>query len=459
MNEIYVFVGPTLDVDQARKHLQAHYLPPVARGDVYRVALRKPFAIGIIDGYFSEAPAVWHKEILWAMAQGIHVFGASSMGALRAAELSPFGMCGVGRIFEAFRDGVYEDDDEVTVIHGPASSGYRLVSEPMVNIRATLEGAVRDGIIDDAMAQHLVQLAKTTHYAERHYSTLVAAARRSVGDSALLDGLEAWLPEHKIEQKRLDAIAMLELMAERIEKDPEPLSVDFRFERTDAWEEMVRQCGSASTESSVALESNDVPTDLILDELRLLGGAAVRVALQGALARHLAIEYAQARGAKATRELFTDTLNGFFGERGLRTPEQIKTWLDEHELDVDGLTRFMEQQSYLRWASVMFGTEAERQLRDHLRTTPDYARVVRRASEKQRLLARRPKSILRREAEPSAPELLEWFFGSRGQPVPSDLDAGAWEWGFADRHALLEALRREYSFVTSSSAAAPLHTP
>ena len=70
-------------------------------------------AIGIIDGYFENIPSVWHKEILWAMSQGIHVFGSASMGALRAAELAPFGMEGVGAIFEAYRDGWLEDDDEV----------------------------------------------------------------------------------------------------------------------------------------------------------------------------------------------------------------------------------------------------------------------------------------------------------------------------------------------------------
>ena len=40
------------------------------------------------------------------MSEGVPVFGAASMGALRAAELHEFGMRGIGRIFEAFRDGV-----------------------------------------------------------------------------------------------------------------------------------------------------------------------------------------------------------------------------------------------------------------------------------------------------------------------------------------------------------------
>ncbi|MCK5364697.1 MAG: hypothetical protein KAR22_17095, partial [Gammaproteobacteria bacterium] len=121
---IYVFVGPTLSVEDASAVLDAVYLPPVQQGDIYRVAtLLNPSAIGIIDGYFQQVPSVWHKEILWAMARGVHVFGSASMGALRAAELEPFGMQGVGRIFEAYRSGVFapyfgeafEDDDEVAV--------------------------------------------------------------------------------------------------------------------------------------------------------------------------------------------------------------------------------------------------------------------------------------------------------------------------------------------------------
>src|SRR3954469_15630639 len=132
---IYIFTGPTLTAEAVRAELDAVCLPPVAQGDVYRIGLRKPRAIGIIDGYFERLPAVWHKEILWAMSQGIHVFGSASMGALRASELAPFGMEGVGKIFEAYRDGVLEDDDEVAVAHGSSETGYRVLSDATLNIR------------------------------------------------------------------------------------------------------------------------------------------------------------------------------------------------------------------------------------------------------------------------------------------------------------------------------------
>ena len=83
-----VFVGPTLPPEDIAVCGDIVCLPPVAQGDIYRAAQGRPRAIGIIDGYFSGAPSVWHKEILWAISRGIPVFGSASMGALRAAELA-----------------------------------------------------------------------------------------------------------------------------------------------------------------------------------------------------------------------------------------------------------------------------------------------------------------------------------------------------------------------------------
>nr|UXE46071.1 hypothetical protein Hi04_10k_c5591_00011 [uncultured bacterium] len=118
-----VFLGPSLDLDAARKELAADYRPPAAQGDVLLALRSGARRIGIIDGRFNDVPSVWHKEILLALEEGALVFGAASMGALRAAELHRFGMIGVGRVFEWYRDGVLCDDDEVAVIHGRLEHG------------------------------------------------------------------------------------------------------------------------------------------------------------------------------------------------------------------------------------------------------------------------------------------------------------------------------------------------
>ena len=179
-----VFLCPSLALAEARAALDAHYLPPARQGDVYR-ALRdlRPSVIGIVDGLFHQTPSVWHKEILFAMAQGVTIFGAASMGALRAAELCAFGMRGVGTIFEAYRDGVYppyaapfERDDEVALIHGPPETGFAALSDALVDMRATLAEAAEAGVIDSGLRDALVARAGAIYYQDRSYDALLEGA-------------------------------------------------------------------------------------------------------------------------------------------------------------------------------------------------------------------------------------------------------------------------------------------
>jgi hypothetical protein len=211
---IVVFAGPSLDVRTARGILQARYLPPVANGDVIRAVNAGATAIGIVDGYFEWTLSVWHKEILWALAQGTHVLGAASMGALRAAELAPFGMRGVGRIFELYRDGVLEDDDEVAVAHEPGGA-YTSASDALINIRCTLAAAVDAAIISADTRRRLEAIGKRTFYPDRRYRVLLHAGRAEGLPPDELVALEGWLPANRVDQKRADALALLPVLRER----------------------------------------------------------------------------------------------------------------------------------------------------------------------------------------------------------------------------------------------------
>lgn len=265
-----VFLGPTMPAEKARELCSAAILPPVRQGDVYRVAsLYRPAAIGIIDGYFNQVPAVWHKEILWALEHGIHVLGAASMGALRAAELEPFGMRGVGRVFEAYRDGflapdtdaTFEDDDEVAVVHGPPGTGYLPVSEAMVNIRVTLAAAEEAGVISSSTRRKLVHIAKRAFYPERNYDMLLEAAAEATLPGKDIEGLRAWLPEGRVDQKQLDAMALLRLLP-RINRQAGNPGLTVPLEYTSQW-------AAAKSEFDADYEAGSDA----LDELRLQGKA------------------------------------------------------------------------------------------------------------------------------------------------------------------------------------------
>ena len=106
MTGAVVFTGITIGAAEGVRTPDVELCPPVGRGDVVRIVEeRAPRVIGIIDGAFESAPAVLHKEMLWAMSKGVHVFGGAGYGALRAVELEAFGMVGVGEVYGRFRDG------------------------------------------------------------------------------------------------------------------------------------------------------------------------------------------------------------------------------------------------------------------------------------------------------------------------------------------------------------------
>jgi hypothetical protein len=232
-----IFAGPSLPPGTRGDHgFAIDWRPPVRQGELYRAALGRPAVIGVIDGYFEATPTVWHKEILWAMAHGIHVYGAASIGALRAAELNAFGMKGIGRIYQDFRDSVMEDDDEVAVLHGPEELGYPPLTEAMVNIRATLAAAVREEIISARFAAELTAIAKGLFYKERTYEVVLRSAAVAGLPDRRLDDFADWLPRRRVDQKRLDALAMLEAIRAHIAAGTPPLQVGYELAETVAWQ-------------------------------------------------------------------------------------------------------------------------------------------------------------------------------------------------------------------------------
>ncbi len=234
---VYVFLGPSLSLDDARHIVDARFLPPVAVGDVRALVDERPHAIAIIDGLFRAIPSVWHKEILYALSRGVPVFGASSMGALRAAELHAYGMIGIGRVFEMYRDGVLEDDDEVAVVHGPASMGHRPVSEAMVNLRDGLERAARAGAIRDEVCHALVAASKARFFVERTW-THVDDDARTLATGPEREALRNFVATEKPNLKRDDAIACLQRLAAEMARGLAPHQPSFDFHPTRFFREL-----------------------------------------------------------------------------------------------------------------------------------------------------------------------------------------------------------------------------
>jgi hypothetical protein len=159
------------------------------------------------------------------------VWGAASMGALRAAELAPFGMIGVGAIYEGFARGRLVADDEVAVAHLPAEYGYRATSDALVNLR---DGIARAPMLSAKTRTLLVELARARFYRERAWATLVADARAAGLPRRQLEALAAW---PKPDRKAADARLLLRRLAATPVKRPARLAVPrtWALRQLEAW--------------------------------------------------------------------------------------------------------------------------------------------------------------------------------------------------------------------------------
>jgi hypothetical protein len=203
--DVVVFLGPSLSADEARRLGPCRVLPPARAGDVLAVLPERPLVIALVDGVFDTVPSVWQHELLLALEAGVAVFGGASMGALRAAELAPHGVVGVGRIFRWVQEGIVVDDGDVALLHGDAEHGFRPLTLPLVNVRAAAEDARVEGLLSAREARALLAAGESFRYTERSWPRVLAAAR--LGEAARAR-LRAFLPRAR-DPKADDARACL----------------------------------------------------------------------------------------------------------------------------------------------------------------------------------------------------------------------------------------------------------
>lgn len=172
---VHVYCGPTIGAAEAAAIVPGAVThPPAAHGDLLRLDPAPGMTVIIIDGAWHQVPPVRHKEILWLLAHGAAVAGAASMGALRAAELYPWGMTGVGDIYQAYRAGILAGDDEVAVAMAPGD--WRPLSVAMADVADALARAAGAGALSAAEAAELGRRARAVHYASRTWQAVTAAA-------------------------------------------------------------------------------------------------------------------------------------------------------------------------------------------------------------------------------------------------------------------------------------------
>jgi hypothetical protein len=208
---LVAFLGPSLSRQEASELLRAaapgvpfEVWGPARQGDVWRALGRRPRVLALIDGLFESAPSVWHHELLDALGGGVAVFGAASMGALRAAELRGHGMIGVGAIYQAYAGPHPPDDADVALLHAGEEDGFRPLTLPFFTARRALDEAAQARVFTPLEIRRCRSACRELHYQDRRWATLFERARVSERSRARWEEFAArGLPDPKAEDARL----------------------------------------------------------------------------------------------------------------------------------------------------------------------------------------------------------------------------------------------------------------
>lgn len=432
---VVAFVGPSLSVaDALAVDPSLDVRPPARCGDLHRAAHESPDVIVLIDGLFEHVRSTWHKEILYALDAGIGVLGASSMGALRAAECAAFGMEPVGRIAHDYLEGRRNRDSDVAVAHGDATEGWAPRSEPLVNVEATLERCVADAVVSEATAAHVGAAAAEIFYAERTWPLLLDAARERV-DRGQLAALCQWLPANRVNQKGDDAREALWRARGVAPRIPGRVACNRTIFFDALSRDLTGECGPGTAAWS----------ELVLDELRIDAARHGPIALD-AHRRALAVRWQDAVGVELGPDETQAAFDGLRYRLGVLSPEDTDCWQVAQELSEEKLRRLVRRQAATDWATARLGDHAGADLLDGVRLRGLLSDLSARARAKRAALdSHGLDDATLRDRFDDEGLLAAWITEQCGEEQPN----GArflYEHGYHDLEALLRALRRDAAY-------------
>jgi len=356
---IYLFAGPTLAPEVVTERLpEAAHCPPIKHGDLLRLDPRRGDVVAIVDGYFRQETAIRHKEILDALERGVHVCGASGMGALRAAELHPFGMLGIGSIFEMLVSGEIDGDDEVSLAHAEAGDGYQPLSEALVDIRRHCRQALEAGVITQDDADAITAAASALAYDERVYTRVLAQARSHGLQAAASEAYLTFVEREGRSARVDDALALVDHL---LAGPPAP-SASFELAETH-WFYMAKHARRGWQDAAEPFITDRVVLNFVRVAARDYPDVHERVALEelGAFySEHLGLDVPDAG----------ELIEQFRDEAGLQPEDAWLAWCAERRLREDELEASLLRRARLRAVTGVSGALDLEQLRQ---LASDYA--------------------------------------------------------------------------------------
>ncbi|MGD1836756.1 MAG: TfuA-like protein [Nitrososphaeraceae archaeon] len=174
--------------------------------------LNEDKTIILIDGVFLQDYPPTPIEVYQVVTKkNFIVFGASSIGALRAVELEKFGMKGYGKVFELYKKNIINSDDEVAVTF---DDEYNLISEAMIDIRYNLFLSYKEEIITKETKKIITKIAKQIYFPDRSYDNIInKTIEKFPNKENELIAFEKFIKNNRKSLKEIDAIRLLHNIA------------------------------------------------------------------------------------------------------------------------------------------------------------------------------------------------------------------------------------------------------
>jgi hypothetical protein len=211
MKKPIIFLGPSLSHEKARKIFQADFRGPAKKGDLLRVSgdIDDNTIVCLVDALFLQDYPPSPIEVYQLMLnKNIKLYGAASLGALRAVELEKFGMIGMGKIFELYKKGKLTADDEIAVTF--VEGEHQLQSEAMIDIRFNLFLAHRMGIINEITKKTIAKVAKNIYFPYRNYTDILDQTQKQYpAISKDLKSFRTYIIKNRQSLKERDTIKLI----------------------------------------------------------------------------------------------------------------------------------------------------------------------------------------------------------------------------------------------------------
>lgn len=221
MSKSIAFIGSSCSHVEASRLTDAELRPAAARGDITKAVRDGADQIVLIDGRMVDGYPPSPREVYDALSLGVTIYGAASIGALRAVELPFKGMQGVGWVYQQYASRKITSDDELAVHYDPKTGKNLTIA--LVRVRYAAYCLLKTGEISQKQCSALICDLANRSYSNRTRKEIFEAATRA-GISKKHSTL---LLDQNYDIKKIDALKCLDLSRKNSQKH-----VNFFFENT-----------------------------------------------------------------------------------------------------------------------------------------------------------------------------------------------------------------------------------